>query len=324
MNRTESSTIMMIAFAVSILIFTAKLFAWFITGSDAIFSDAMESIANVLASSFGLYGVYYSKKPKDDSHPYGHGKIEYLAAGFEGALILFAAVTIVIKATYSLYYSNPIDEIDYGIWIIGICGLINLLTGMWMLKQAKMQRSAIIKADAWHLITDAITSAGIIVGLIIVYFSSVYYIDSIIALILGLITLVTGIRLLMQALDKLMDRADVGELEKLTKSLNMVRTDEMINIHNLRIQHYGNAIHVDAHLVLPYYYTVEQANQCIGQLTTNLHREFHHDLELFIHIDPCVPIKECKNCSLINCTQRQDPHISKIDWTMGSVIADRL
>lgn len=324
MKKTESSTIMMIAFAVSIVIFAAKLFAWFITGSDAIFSDAMESIANVLASSFGLFGVYYSKKPKDDTHPYGHGKIEYLAAGFEGALILFAAITIVIKATYSLYYSNPIDEIDFGIWIIGICGAANLLVGIWMLQQAKLQRSAIIKADAWHLITDAITSAGIIAGLSIVYFTSIYYIDSIIALILGLVTLITGIRLLTQALDKLMDKADVRELEKLTKSLNIVRTDEMINVHNLRIQHYGNAVHVDAHLVLPYYYSVEQANGCISTLTTNLHREFHDELELFFHVDPCVPIKECKHCPLINCGQRQDLHSSKIDWTISSLIADRL
>ena len=313
-------SIMLGVFILSILIFIVKIAAFVITKSDSIFSDAIESIANILASGFGLFGVYYSKRPKDITHPYGHGKIEYLAAGFEGALILFAAITILFKATYSLVYVKQIEAIDIGIWIIAATSVLNFSIGIFLIRIGQKSGSTILHADGKHLISDGITSIGIIVGLILVLTTGYKFIDSIIAILLGLFTFYTGFKLVKAATENLMDKADLTKLNSLALSLQNIRKNEWIDIHNLRILNYGNAAHIDCHLTLPYFFTVVQSQEEVKLIERELKLIWKNELELFIHVDACVPGKMCESCGIKNCEMRKMKFNKPVEWNIAKLL----
>ncbi|WP_448634815.1 cation diffusion facilitator family transporter [Pedobacter panaciterrae] len=137
----------------------AKFVAYFITQSNAILTDALESIVNVLASSFAFYSIYLATIPKDKNHPYGHGKVEFFSAFLEGTLITIAGLIIIFKSTYDLIYPKPIHQLFEGAIIIGATGIVNLIIGFYLINTGKKHNSITLEADGKHLLTDAITSA---------------------------------------------------------------------------------------------------------------------------------------------------------------------
>ena len=171
---------------------SAKFIAYFITNSNAILTDAAESIVNVLATSFAFYSIYLATLPKDENHPYGHGKVEFFSAFFEGALIGIAGVVILVKSIYGLFYGNTVTELYNGAIIIGVTGIVNLFLGLYLIKVGKLNRSLVLDADGRHLITDAISSAALVLGILIIQFTQIFWLDGVISIGLGVYIVFSG------------------------------------------------------------------------------------------------------------------------------------
>ncbi|MFN3393459.1 MAG: cation diffusion facilitator family transporter, partial [Candidatus Thermochlorobacter sp.] len=166
----------------SLLIFVIKWVAYYLTHSNAILSDALESIVNVVAGALALFSVWWASQPRDESHPYGHGKIEYLTAGIEGVLIILAGITIIIKALYDIFLnSHTLLQIDTGLLIILVSSLLNLIIASTLIYLGKKHRSLAMEADGRHLMSDVYTSIGLVAGLVFIKITHLIFIDNIIA-----------------------------------------------------------------------------------------------------------------------------------------------
>lgn len=151
----------------------AKFGAYFLTASNFVLTDAAESIVNVIASAFAFFSIYLSSQPRDENHPYGHGKVEFFSVFIEGSLIGIAGVIIIVKSVYSLFYPNAIHDLLTGAAIIGITGLINGCLGYYMIQRGKALRSITLDADGRHLIADMVTSIGLVAGLLLIRFTGI-------------------------------------------------------------------------------------------------------------------------------------------------------
>jgi len=174
-----------ISLVVSVVLMLAKFAAYFITGSNAILTDAAESIVNVIAGSFAFYSIYLSTQPRDENHPYGHGKVEFFSAFVEGILILIAGVVIIFKSSYNLIYPHVVGELLTGTLIIGITGLINLIVGLYLVNVGKDEHSVTLQADGKHLLTDTYTSGAIVIGLILIQLTNIIWLDSLLSFFVG-------------------------------------------------------------------------------------------------------------------------------------------
>jgi cation diffusion facilitator family transporter len=164
----------------------AKFGAYFLTASNFVLTDAAESIVNVLASAFAFFSIYLASQPRDENHPYGHGKVEYFSVFIEGSLIGIAAITIIIKSIYSMIYPHAIHELITGAIIIGATGIINGLLGYYMIGKGKSLPSITIEADGRHLLTDMVTSIGLVVGLLLIHFTKILWLDSALSILVSI------------------------------------------------------------------------------------------------------------------------------------------
>lgn len=318
-NRRAIMTWMLVF---SSLLMALKFLAWRLTHSNAILTDALESIVNVAAGGFALFSVIYADRPRDENHPYGHGKIEFVSAGFEGALILLAGGLIVAKAIYGFYHPQPLERIDTGVWLTAAAGLCNLFMGLYLVRRGKLLHSVLMTADGKHLLTDTISSGGLVVGLIILHVTNIAWMDNALAIAFGAYIVFTGMALVREALGNLLDEADTERLTQLVDILNRNRRPNWIDIHNLRVLKYGTQLHVDAHLTLPWYLTLEEAHNEVSAVEQLVKSEFDRDIEFFIHADPCLPTS-CPICSVHDCPKRQSPQVKQLDWTLQNTLPDK-
>lgn len=307
---------------VGLVLMSVKFLAWWLTGSVAILTDALESIINVVAGSFALISVYYAAQPRDEDHPYGHGKIEYLSAGFEGGLIFIAGLSIIIKAIYGFFLPKELHALDIGIYLSAGAGLVNLILGRYLLKRGKTLHSMILIADGKHLLSDTLSSAGLIAGLAVIYFTGYYWLDNVLSILFGAFILYTGFKLARQSMSDLLDQADYEKLDQLMGIFNKHRRPRWIDIHNLRVLKYGSQLHIDAHLTLPWYLTLEQAHDEVLALQQIIKENMEGDIEFFIHADPCLHIS-CPVCSVENCDVRKAPYARTITWNLENLLPDR-
>lgn len=303
---------------VGVLLFIGKIIAWHITNSDAVFSDAMESIVNIIAAFMGLYSLYLAAKPKDHDHPYGHGKVEFITSGVEGALIIFAGIIIMVEAVDSLLHGNELKKIDYGIIIIAATAVINYLMGYISIQKGKKENSAVLISSGKHLQSDTLTTGGVVVSLILVYFTKIFWIDSAVALIFGGYIIYLGYKIIRQSLSGIMDEADLEMLDRLAKFLNENRKPEWIDVHNTRIQQFGSRLHIDAHLTLPYYFELREAHQHMEDMVVLIANNTERKVEFNFHMDDCKPFS-CEICSLSNCPVRQHDFTNKVEWNRKSI-----
>lgn len=317
----EQKRIILIALIIGIILMLAKFGAYFLTSSNFVLTDAAESIVNVLASSFAFFSIYLAAQPRDDNHPYGHGKVEYFSVFIEGSLIGVAAITIIIKSVYSIFYPNQIHDLLIGAEIIGATGIVNGSLGFYMIKKGKSLPSITLGADGKHLIADMITSIGLVLGLLLINFTKIIWLDSALSILVALYILFSGYKLVRQSVSGLMDEADFGVVTDVIKVLNEKRRDEWIDIHNLRAQKYGNNLHIDCHLTLPNYFDLNRVHEEV-KLVDKLINDEVTKTELFIHADPCLPYC-CHYCSMPNCPIRSEPKTEQITWTMDRVIRDK-
>jgi cation diffusion facilitator family transporter len=307
---------------VSVILFAIKLVAYFITHSVAILSDALESIVNIVAAIIGLYSLYIAAQPRDEDHPYGHGKVEYISAAIEGVLICVAGFAIMYKGIKELILTPQIHQIDYGIILIAATAVINYLLGLWCIKVGKKNSSLALASSGKHLISDTITTVGIVIGLILVAITNLYWIDSVIALLVACVLVYTGFKIIVTSIEGIMDKADTALLKTVIDTLEDSRQENWIDLHNLRILKYGSILHLDAHLTVPWYLNVNEAHVAIDELSALVKNKFGESVELFVHTDGCLDFS-CTICTKKDCTVRQQAFVQKISWNVENVISNK-
>ncbi|HIY74723.1 MAG TPA: cation diffusion facilitator family transporter [Candidatus Sphingobacterium stercorigallinarum] len=295
-----------------------KFVAYFITGSTAIFSDAAESIVNVVASGFAYYSIYLSAQPKDENHPYGHGKVEFFSVFVEGGMIFIAGSIILIKSIYGIFVTPDIAHVNQGIYLILVTALVNFGVGWYLLRRGKQLRSLTIEADGKHLQVDALSSVGLIIGLLVMQYTGLAWIDLALSIALGLFIVINGYKLLRQSISGLMDESDLNVIQEMTDILDAHRLDAWIDVHNLRVQRYGQELHVDCHLTLPNYYTLIEVHDRIEEFDELLSSHLDSKTEFFVHADPCMP-ECCHYCKVKDCPIRSEPFRREINWTPVNV-----
>lgn len=322
MNRRELSFIKL-SFFLSTIICAVKFLAYFLTHSLVILADALETIINVVAAAFAWYSIYLSAKPKDTEHPYGHGKVEFFSIGFEGAMILIAGIVIIYEAVKVFINPSPVHELGIGVWLAAGTGLANFLLGWFLKLKGKKHNSLTLKGNGEHIMSDAYTSLGVIVSVGLIILTGYNWIDPLASVIAAGIIIYTGFKLMRKSVGGLMDETDMEVVDELVTVLKSSRHANWIDIHNLRVQQYGNFYHVDCHVTLPYYFSLEQVHDEITQLDLLLNKGFEKGtIEFFIHTDPCIP-ESCTHCLLSECAQRRKPFVQKIEWTKENLLPNK-
>jgi cation diffusion facilitator family transporter len=276
-----------ISLSVSVILMAVKFYTFHLTGSSAVLSDALESIINVVAAAFAVVSIWMAAQPPDSNHPYGHGKIEYFSAGFEGALIVFAAIGIFKTGISHLLMPHPLANLQAGLVILVAAAAINLLLGIGLLRVGKKTESLTLIADGRHVLTDVYTSAGVVVGLLLVHLTGWLWLDGAIACLVGLNILRTGTRLVRQSFSALMDASDPRLLDEISRLLEKHRQDVWIDIHQLRAWRSGNFVHIDLHLVLPRDYLLDDAHAQAKSVEKLLVGHFGGNAGVLVHMDPC-------------------------------------
>ncbi len=319
--QKENFQFQKIVAVVGVVLFIVKLTAWYLTNSVAILTDALEGIVNVISAFIGLYSLYLSSLPRDKNHPYGHGKVEFISAALEGTMIAFAGIWIIFESVNHLINPQKINELDLGIVLIFIAALVNYIVGYFAIKKGKKNNSLALVASGKHLISDTFTSAGVIVGLLILFLTKLLWIDSVVALIFGSVIIVTGVQIIRKSISGIMDEADEDLLKKLVECLNKNRIDNWIDLHNLRIIKYGSILHIDCHITLPWYFTVKEAHKEIDLIEKIVKNEFGESVEFFMHSDDCQPIS-CQICEKPTCEKRLNRFEKKVIWTIENIRKD--
>jgi cation diffusion facilitator family transporter len=306
---------------IAIILFVIKIVAWFLTGSLAILTDALESIVNIVAGFLGLFSLNLSAKPKDADHPYGHGKVEFLSAGIEGSLVIIAGFFIIYKAVQSIFYPHTIAKINFGILLIAFTAIVNYVAGSFCISRGKKNNSLQLTAGGKHLVTDTYSTIGILAGLTLIYFTGLNYIDSVVACLVAIIIIYTGYKIVRPSIAGIMDEADEILLKEIVKTLNENRRENWIDVHNTRIIKYGSMLHCDCHLTVPWYLNVNEAHEQIKELALLIKHQFGASVEFFVHTDACLEFS-CRICSKQNCMVRQHPFEKRITWTIKNISKD--
>lgn len=318
-NNKEKIGVQTFALSIGLLVLIIKFYAFYKTNSNAILTDALESIINIVAGSFGLYSLYLAAKPNDEDHPYGHGKIEFISASIEGSLIFAAGTVMIVKSIYNLYKPIAISSLDIGLLLVVISGIINYGLGFYAQKSGEKNSSLTLIASGEHLKTDAYTSIGLLLGLGIIYLTKIYWFDNVVTILMGLFIIYSGVKILKKSVAGIMDEADFILLDKVVIHLNENRKENWIDIHNLRIIKFGDKIHIDCHTTIPWYFNANEVHHELKLVEENIKDIIPNNLETFIHADPCLS-KSCKSCYKSNCAVRQSPFERRIEWTLENVM----
>jgi cation diffusion facilitator family transporter len=288
---------------VGVALLIIKFTAYFVTGSAAIFSDAMESIVNVLASAFAVYALYYAHRPADREHPYGHGKIEFMSAGFEGGMILVAALVIAWHAIEAMLRKAVVTEITFGLALMAAAMLVNGAMGVYLIRSGRKHKSLTLEADGKHLFADAVTSAAAIAALSIVKLSGGrwWMVDPIFAILIAIYITYTAVGLMRQGAAGLMDEQDLSDEAMLVGILDAHlapdgKPPQICSYHKLRHRHSGRYHWVDFHIMVPAGMTIEQGHAIASAI--------EYEIELALgegnataHVEPCVEVG-CAGCRI--------------------------
>lgn len=317
-SRTAPAVVSLV---VGTAIFVAKVVAWQLTGSAAVLSDALESIVNVLAAGFALFSLHFAAAPADDEHPYGHGKIELISAAFEGGLVTFAAVAILFSAGHSLIVGVELQALDFGLLVTGIAGVANLVLGSWLVSQGRKHRSRAIEADGHHVLSDVWTTGGVLLGLGLVRLTGLSWLDPLAALIVGVLLAKTGVRLIRESVDALLDATDLELVARVRSAWPKARVPGIIDLHKVRAIQGGSELHIDAHAHVPEHWSVDKAHAASRAFEEALFAELGEQGELALHLDPCMRAW-CHCCDLADCPVRREPFGATRDLSVEALLAD--
>jgi cation diffusion facilitator family transporter len=285
------------------------------TGSTALLSDALESIVNVAAASLLLYALLVAARPADRDHPYGHGKIEFFSAGVEGALIAVAALAILYQAGLDLLRGPHLRRIDIGIAASAGLAAANAALGFFLVRSGRRHGSAALVADGRHVLTDVVTTVGVIAGLGLVWLTGEPRLDPLVAIAVALSILHTGWRLLRGAVGGLMDEADASLLARICDALERERDDAWIDAHSLRTFRSGAVQHTDLHLAVPRYFDADSLHEIGEQIRRVVLGATERAGDVIVHFDPCRP-RQCPGCALRDCPVRAAPFAKREPLTL--------
>ena len=307
---------------IAIILFLCKLIAYYLTQSVAVLTDALESTVNVIAGLIGLYSLFVAAKPSDEDHPYGHGKAEFLSAAVEGALVLMAGLIIIYEAIIDFIHPHPLQALDKGIYIVAATAIVNFIVGAWCIHKGKRNNSIQLVSGGKHLQTDTWSTTGIIIGLVLIWYTKRTWIDGVVALLFAVFIMYTGYHILRKSIAGIMDEADTKLLQDLITYLNAHRRENWVDLHNLRVIKYGDRLHVDCHLTVPWYLSVLEGHDEIEAFTSLVRRKFGESVEFFVHTDPCLEFS-CPICSKQSCDVRKHAFEGRVEWTLATVIPDK-
>ncbi|WP_025761668.1 cation diffusion facilitator family transporter [Dyadobacter tibetensis] len=318
-QNKRKQRLILLSFLTSIVLSVLKFGAYYLTDSNAILSDALESIINVIASGFAFYSIYLSSQPKDSNHPYGHGKIEFFSAGFEGALIIIASCFIIYEAISRLLNPQPIENLGLGSIIILFTVLANGGIGYLLIHEGRKSNSLALVADGKHLLSDSVSSIILILSVGLILITGYSWLDSVASLLFGAFLIYSGSRLVTTSVALLMDATDPQMLDRTVDLLWRNKKEHWIDIHNLRVQQYGSDLHIDCHLTLPYYWELTEVHEAIHDFENILKGDSKGETEIFVHADPCLP-ECCSFCRMSSCPVRQEKFVQDIIWTQEKLV----
>ncbi|MEK7233869.1 MAG: cation diffusion facilitator family transporter [Elusimicrobiota bacterium] len=309
--QRERVRAVLIALVAGAAILALKAAAYYLTGSMALQSDALESIVNVVAAAFGLGAVIFAGQPADKDHPYGHGKMEYFAAAFEGGLISLAALVIFYESAMALARGVELKSLGLGLALNLAAGALNGLLGWFLLNTGRRLKSKTLEADGQHVLSDFYTTGGIFVGLMLVKISGYNWLDPVIAIAVAVLLAKTGVGLVRESAAALLDEEDSATIGKIVLGLNVLLKDGVeesgvITAHGLRAIRCGRYTHVDVHLVVPEYLPVAVAHDDAERFDKRMIETAGLEGELHAHIDPCRR-KYCARCTDSKCPIRAEP-----------------
>jgi cation diffusion facilitator family transporter len=280
----KKNTAALIAILGGLTVFFIKFFAYFISNSVALLSDALESIVNILASGMMFLSIYISEKPADDTHRYGHQKIEDISSAFEGILIIAAALLIINAAAGRFFVSVQLLEVNLAIAISAGATGINLSISLLLTRTARLNGSMALEGDAKHLLSDVLSTIGVWIGLVIVQLTGWQIMDALLAFVVAALIARMGVGLIIRATSRLMDQSCVEE-EELIISVLKKQNPTIIEFHDLKTRRQGNDVLAEIHLTVNDYMNVRMAHDIIDRFEKDLKMEAPNII-LTVHIDP--------------------------------------
>lgn len=303
---------------VSIFVFLLKTFAAIKTNSTALYSDALETLVNIAAAIVSLTILKFISQPKDDNHPYGHGKAEFISSAVEGGFVLSAGLAIFIEASRNLVSPKHIDFNNLGFLVSIIATVMNVGLAIYLRQASKKRQSIMLNASAIHVLSDVWTTVGVLLALGISKMTGIIWIDPVIALGLSAFLFHEGYKLLREAFSGLTDELDPQILKELTAAFQQVvdegKTPGLIDLHAVRFIRSGNFHHVDAHLVVPRFWDVSKTHIFMEELEKKVVKAYRFDGEIAFHIDPCEPT-DCATCDYPNCPVRSQAFTKRKTFT---------
>lgn len=285
-NQKDMNFSMRLSFIVGIILLIVKTYAYYLTGSAAILSDAAESIIHVFAVGFAAYSMWLSLKPADEDHLYGHDKISFFSAGFEGAMIIGASFFILYESISKMVYGFELENVDSGMFFILISIVTNLFLSFFLIRQGKKYQSIILEANGKHILTDCWTSLGVIVALILVKLTGFTLFDPIIAILVGLNILWTGARLIKKSVSGLMDQTDALLHQKIIEILVKEVAEKELEFHHLKDRLSGQKVFIEFHLLFPHQIGLQQAHEIASEIEATLQKSLSREIEVLTHLEP--------------------------------------
>jgi cation diffusion facilitator family transporter len=286
---------------VSFLMLVGKLTAFYVTGSSAIFSDAAESVIHLVATAFVAFSLWYAVQPPDERHPYGHGKIAYFSAGFEGLTIIYSAVEALLRGP-------ELSQLGVGLLLVAGLALVNLLLGLFLIHTGRRYNSLVLVSNGQHVLTDMWTSLGVVVGVALVWLTDLVWLDPVVAILMALNILWTAFKLLRQSVAGLMEKVDEQDTHRLLAELDRAEARGLISgYHQLRHRRVNDQLWVEYHLLFPEHISITDAHArsheveaAIGALfdgvhvfvTAHLEPESHEAAHPAGHAEPDDPLRE--------------------------------
>lgn len=304
---------------ISFLILCGKFLAFYLTNSVGILTDAMESIVNVAAGLISFYSLRWAAKPRDKEHPFGHGKMELISASIEGLLIAIAGGVIIYEGISRLFSPAQIEKLDIGIVVVAIAGAMNYVMGWYSIRMGKKHQSIALVAGGKHLQSDTYSTIGLVIGLLLLYYTKIAWIDSALALIFGSIIILTGFSILKKTVANLLDKADDELLHSMVNTIEEHRQPDWIDIHNTKIIKYGSYLYIDCDLTLPWYFNVIESHRACENLRHTLISRFSDRIQVSIHSDPCG-MKHCSHCMMTDCPTRLQPFTGAEEINLSNLV----
>lgn len=274
-----------LSIAAALVTITLKTGAWWITGSVGLLSDAAESVVNLVAAVIALVALTVAARPPDAEHHYGHGKAEYFSAAIEGLMIFVAAAVILVTAVQRLLDPVELESLGIGLAISLVATAINGAVGMLLIRVGRAHRSATLTADGKHLMTDVWTSAGVVVGVLLVGITGWLQLDAIVAIAVALNILWTGTRLVQSSVSALLDGALSPEDQAVVVAVLDRHRSEDVDFHGLQTRESGRHRFVSLHVLVPGAWTVQQAHDMLETVEGDIKAALE-GVEVTTHVEP--------------------------------------